>query len=166
MKSSFCRLSKIVFALIPALLVGCKPQRPQKQEQKDIGAGIAIPKPAPASPESRKEIAVTETLNANDHEKIRAAVEKTVAVRGKVHHVGGTAAGGVYFIIFQGNQRGQFVGIVKKENFTAVTEALGADLKPGLAGKTVELRGKMELYKDNTPQIVVSGGNQIRLVEE
>ena len=87
-------------------------------------------------------------------------------MRGKVHRVGGTSAGGVYFIIFQGNQRGQFVGIVKEENLAAVTTTLGAELKVALTSKTIELRGKMELYKDNTPQIVVEGANQIQLMKE
>ena len=34
-----------------------------------------------------------------------------------------------------------------------------------LTGKTVELRGEIILYKD-TPEIVVTGGNQIRVVED
>jgi endonuclease/exonuclease/phosphatase family metal-dependent hydrolase len=129
----------------------------------DVNAGLALLKAAPPSRESKKEIAVTATLNASDHEVIRAAVGKIVAVRGKVHDVGRTRTGSINFINFESNQRGQFVGIVKAENLAAVTETLGGELKATLTGKTVELRGEIILYKD-IPEIVVTGGNQIRVV--
>jgi hypothetical protein len=109
------------------------------------------------------EIAVTATMNASDHDAIRAAVGKIVAVRGKVHDVGKTRTGSINFLNFEGNQRGQFVGIVKGEDVAAVTEALGGELKAMLTGKTVELRGEIVSYKD-IPEIVVTGGNQIRVV--
>ena len=135
------------------------------QPRLDAAAGLALLKPALASPESKKEIAVTTTLNANDQDAIRAAVGKVVAVCGKVHDVGRTRTGSINFINFEGNQRGQFVGIVKGEYVAAVKEALGGELKAMLTGKTVELRGEIILYKD-TPEIVVTGGNQIRVVED
>lgn len=135
------------------------------QPKLDVNAGLALLKVAPRSPESQKEIAVTATLNASDHDAIRAAVGKVVAVRGKVHDVGRTRTGSINFLNFEGNQRGQFVGIVKGEDLAAVTEALGGALKATLTGKTVELRGQIILYKE-TPEIVVTGGNQIRVVED
>jgi endonuclease/exonuclease/phosphatase family metal-dependent hydrolase len=135
------------------------------QPKLDVNAGLALLKAAPPSPESKKEIVVTATLNANDHDAIRAAVGKTVAVRGKVHDVGRTRTGSINFINFVGNQRGQFVGIVKGEDVAVVTEALGGELKAVLTGKNVELRGEIVLYKD-IPEIVVTGGNQIRVVAD
>jgi endonuclease/exonuclease/phosphatase family metal-dependent hydrolase len=139
------------------------------QPKLDVNAGLALLKAAPASPESKKEIAVTATLNAGDHDAIRAAVGKIVAVRGKVHDVGRTRTGSINFLNFDGNQRGQFVGIVKGEDMAAVMEALGGELKARLTGKTVELRGELILYKGkdgDVPEIVVTGGNQIRVVED
>jgi endonuclease/exonuclease/phosphatase family metal-dependent hydrolase len=133
------------------------------QPKLDLNAGLALLKAAPPSPESKKEIAVTATMNTSDHDAIRAAVGKIVAVRGKVHDVGKTRTGSINFLNFEGNQRGQFVGIVKGEDVAAVTEALGGELKAMLTGKTVELRGEIVLYKD-IPEIVVTGGNQIRVV--
>jgi DNA/RNA endonuclease YhcR with UshA esterase domain len=133
------------------------------QPKLDLNAGLALLKAAPPSPESKKEIAVTATMNASDHDAIRAAVGKVVAVRGKVHDVGRTRTGSITFLNFEGNQRGQFVGIVKAENLAAVTETLGGELKATMTGKTVEVRGEIILYKD-IPEIVVTGGNQIRVV--
>lgn len=135
------------------------------QPRISAAAGLALLKAAPASPQTRENIAVTATLNANEHDAIRAAVGKSVAVRGRVQEVAKTRSGSITFINFEGNQRGQFVGIVKGENLAAVTETLGGELKAALTGKTVELRGEIVLYKD-IPEIVVSGGNQIRVVED
>ena len=135
------------------------------QPRFDTAAGLALLKAEPASPESKKEIVVTVRLEANNHDAIRAAAGKTVAVRGKVHDVGKTKTGSINFLNFEGNQRGQFVGIVKGEDMAAVTDALGGELKATLTGKTVELRGEIVLYKD-TPEIVVARGNQIRVVED
>lgn len=120
-------------------------------------------RPAIPSPSSAAPIDVTATLNANDDAGIRAAVGKVVSVKGKVMNIGKTRSGSMFFINFTGNQRGQFVGIVKKENYSDVVAALGSDLKTALAGKSIELRGEIVLYED-TPEIVVSGGEQIRLI--
>jgi len=114
--------------------------------------------------QDEKEIQVTATLQANDREAILAAVGKTVAVRGKVHDIGRTRSGSIRFINFTGNSRGQFVGIVKKENLDLVTASLGFDLKTALPGRTVELRGEIILYKD-IPEIIVTSGNQIWIFE-
>jgi endonuclease/exonuclease/phosphatase family metal-dependent hydrolase/DNA/RNA endonuclease YhcR with UshA esterase domain len=134
------------------------------QPRLDTAAGLALLKAAPASPAAKQEIPVTATLSANDHEAIRAAVGKIVAVRGKVHDVGKDRSG-VWFLNFDGNQRGQFKGFVNKGDVEAVMEALGGELKTRLTGKTVELRGEIVLYKE-IPEIVVNGGNQIRVVED
>ena len=130
----------------------------------DAAAGLALLKPAPAA-EPEQEMQVTATLKSDDHEAILAAVGKVVAVRGKVHDVGKTRSGSMQFINFTGNQRGEFVGIVKRENLEAVTEALGTALKPALTGKTVELRGEIVLYK-GVPEIIVTSGMQLRFLGE
>jgi DNA/RNA endonuclease YhcR with UshA esterase domain len=45
----------------------------------------------------------------------------------------------------------------------AVTEAVGADLKPVLNGKTVELRGEIVLY-NGVPEVIVTSGMQLRVL--
>ena len=88
-----------------------------------------------------------------------------VAFREEVHDIGKTRSGSMPFINFTGNQRGQFVGIVKHEHMEAVTRAIGADLKPALTGKTVELRGEVVLYK-GVPEIIVTNGMQLSVMVE
>ena len=142
------------------------------QSSLDVKEGFALLKKASASassssePESDEEIEVTKTLNATDHDAIRASVGKVVAIRGKVHDVGKTKTSSVNFINFNGIQRGQgqFVGIVKGEDLAAVTESLGGELKAMLTGKIVELRGEIILYK-NTPKILVTSGRHIKIVK-
>jgi endonuclease/exonuclease/phosphatase family metal-dependent hydrolase len=107
---------------------------------------------------------VDASFAANDHDAINAAVGKNVAVKGRVHDVTTTASGSIVFINFEGNARGQFVAIVRKEKVEALTAALGSDLKAFLTGKTVEIRGELVLYK-TTPEIVVTSAKQIKVVD-
>lgn len=116
------------------------------------------------APKPEKEIPVTATIESDDHEAFVLRLGKVVANRGKVHDVGKTRSGSMQFINFTGNQRGRFVGIVKRENLEAVTEALGGDPKSVLTGKDIELRGEIVLYK-GVPEIVVTSADQIRVRE-
>ncbi|MEI8108253.1 MAG: hypothetical protein WCI46_10575, partial [Verrucomicrobiota bacterium] len=61
-------------------------------------------------------------------------------------------------IIFRTSSR-----IVKEENFAAVRRGLGGELAGKLAGKRVELRGEVVLYKEKTPEIIVETASQIIL---
>lgn len=147
----------------PVILDLVIPQTPV-EETLDVNAGLKLLKSAPP-PEPEKEIVVTATLNADDQTGILASVGKVVAVRGKVHHVGKTRSGSIQFINFKKEEKGPFIGIVKRENLEAVEDALGGVLKSSLAGKTVELRGEIILYGE-IPEIVVSSGNQVRVIAE
>lgn len=124
----------------------------------DAARGVALLKeivvpPAPV---------VSETFNANDLDAIKGAVGKVAAVKGQVQKVASTSNNSIYFIDFAGNKRGGFVGIVRQNNYEAVAAAVGGDLRTGLVGKTVELRGSITLFKD-APQIVVTSPDQIKI---
>ena len=145
----------------PVVLDLVIPQTPA-EETLDVGAGLKLLKSAPPA-EPEKEIVVTATLNADDQAGILAAVGKTVAVRGKVNHVGKTRSGSIHFINFQKAEKGPFIGIVKRENLEAVEDSLGGPLKSSLTGKTVELRGEIILYGE-VPEIIVTSGSQMRVM--
>lgn len=147
----------------PVILDLVLPQTPV-EETLDVNAGLKLLKSAQPA-EREKEIAVTATLNADDQAGILAAVGKVVAVRGKVHRIGKTRSGSIQFINFQKQEKGPFIGIVKRENLEAVEDSLGGLLKSSLTGKTVELRGEIVLYGE-VPEIVISSGSQVRVVEE
>jgi endonuclease/exonuclease/phosphatase family metal-dependent hydrolase len=137
------------------------------QPKLDVAAGERtlqeigpIPETIPASAPAPK--LADGILSASDDAAIRAAVGQTAAVQGTVSRVGATESGSITFINFTGNDRGKFVAIVRKERLTDVAAAFGGDLQ-SLAGKTVEVHGTIELYR-NTPEIVVGQPDQLRAV--
>lgn len=113
-------------------------------------AAAKMPVPAPV------------TLEAGDTAGLIAAEGKPVTVKGRVEKVANTKTNSVYFINFAGVPRGGFVGIVKQDHYEAIVAALGGDLQAVLEGKTIELSGKVALYKD-APQVVITSPSQIRL---
>jgi endonuclease/exonuclease/phosphatase family metal-dependent hydrolase len=104
---------------------------------------------------------VAETLDANNLDALKAAVGKVAAVKGQVQKVSSTSNKSIYFIDFAGNRRGGFVGIVRQDKYDAVAAAFGGDLS-ALAGKTVQIRGPITVFKD-APQIVVNSPDQIKV---
>jgi DNA/RNA endonuclease YhcR with UshA esterase domain len=101
-------------------------------------------------------------LSTADDAAIRGAAGQIATVQGKVSRVGATDTGSITFINFSGNNRGNFVAIVRKERLPDITAAFGGSLQ-ALAGKTVEIRGTIELFR-NTPQIAIGQPDQIRVV--
>ena len=130
----------------------------------DLGAGLAM---VPgAAVEMGPAVKVEKTIRADDAGRIRGVVGETVAVRGTVERVSSFTpkfGGTIHFINFVGSPKGEFVGIVKEENFAAVRRGLGGELAGRLAGKRVELRGEVVLYKGETPEIIVETASQIVL---
>jgi endonuclease/exonuclease/phosphatase family metal-dependent hydrolase len=102
-------------------------------------------------------------LSATDDAAIRAAIGKNVTIRGKVSQVGATKTGTMTFINFEGNSRGQFVVIVKKDFLPGVAAVAGGDVG-SLVGKTVEVKGELILYKE-TPEIDLRTASDIRIVQ-
>lgn len=102
------------------------------------------------------------TLDATNTAGLLAADGNPVVVNGRVEKVGNTKNNSVYFINFAGVPRGGFVAIVKQDHHAVITEALGGELGAMLEGKTMELTGKIAIYKD-APQIIITSANQIRV---
>lgn len=102
------------------------------------------------------------TLDIADTAGLLAADGKPVIVKGRVEKVGNTKTNSVYFINFTGVPRGGFVGIVRQDHYAAITAALGGELATVLEGKTVEVSGKVAIYKD-APQVVITSASQLRV---
>ncbi len=117
----------------------------------------------PRAPDPPKEL--PGTLAATDGAALRSAVGHIATVRGKVSEIGATNSGSITFIDFEGTSRRKFTAIVRKENVRDVTTGHGGDLRAALVGKTVVMRGKLELYKE-TPQIEITKPDQITVVPE
>ncbi len=108
-----------------------------------------------------------ETMNVADTEALKAAVDKTVTVKGAVSRTAWSPRGSVLFVNFEGVSRDGFTAIVKKEDKDAVSK-FGEDASE-LVGKTVEITGKIILYKGRSdtekPEIEISKAEQIKVVE-
>ena len=134
-----------------------------KTQLSVAAAASMLPATAPAS--KAQSSPVSGTLRADDHAAIAAAAGQRVTVRGKVQNVGATPNGSIQFINFAGNDRGQFVAIVRKEHQDKVAAEFGGDLKAGLTGREVEITGEIVLF-NKTPQIAIAEGSQITVGDE
>jgi endonuclease/exonuclease/phosphatase family metal-dependent hydrolase len=102
-------------------------------------------------------------ISANDATAIAAAVGKNATIRGKVSQVGQTKTASMTFINFEGNSRTQFVAIVRKDHLATIAAQFGGKFD-SLAGKTIEVRGEVILYKA-TPEIELRAPEDIRVVD-
>jgi DNA/RNA endonuclease YhcR with UshA esterase domain len=100
-----------------------------------------------------------------DKDALGKSEGKEITVVGKVSRASWISSGTIMFINFEGNQRGDFVGIVKKENKETLDKAFEGDMAKALTGKKVTLTGKVLKYKD-TPQIEVTKAEQVVVEKE
>jgi endonuclease/exonuclease/phosphatase family metal-dependent hydrolase len=125
-------------------------------------ANAELDVPLPVTPEKP---VLPGTLNATDDASIRGAVGKIAAVRGKVAKVAASNTGSITFIDFEGGDRKRFTAIVRRDRLGDVSAPFGGDLAAGLTGKTVEIRGAVELYRQ-TPEIVLTQADQIAVIPD
>ena len=130
------------------------------QPKLDVAAGENELRNAPPLPAPKL---VEGVLQSSDDEGLRAAKGQIVKVQGKISRISSTDTGSITFINFSGNGRGQFVVIVRKDRLPDIAAAVGGDLQ-SLAGKTVEIQGTVEFFK-NAPQIAVAKPEQLRVLE-
>jgi RecJ-like exonuclease len=99
-------------------------------------------------------------VQATAVDELKAAAGQTVIVEGKVTRIGATSAGGITFINMAPGANA-FVAVVFKAHYEAFPN--GFD---GYKDKTLQVTGKLVLYKDTTPQIEVSSPDQIKVVAD
>lgn len=115
--------------------------------------------PAPATPAA----AVAKVVDSTNAEELKASVNQTVTVKGKVSKATdwdgrGNPEKGINFINLEGNQFTLLVFAADYGKFSARPAVLYKD-------KTIEVTGKLELRKDKL-QIKATGPEQIKIVEE
>ena len=101
-------------------------------------------------------------IDATDKSAIEAAMPHEVAVAGNISDI--KSAESVTSINFKGTDKSQFYAVVLQRNREAVEKVYGEGLK-SLAGKAVEVTGKLVEYRDR-PEIVVSSAEQIVVTGE
>ena len=91
-------------------------------------------------------------------DEIKAEAGKTVTVEGKVTRIGSTEGGGITFINMATGANA-FVAVVFKSSAAQFPEGFDK-----YKGQTLQVTGKVEIYKETTPQIVVKTADQIVIV--
>jgi DNA/RNA endonuclease YhcR with UshA esterase domain len=99
-------------------------------------------------------------VQATAAEELKALAGQMATVEGKVTRIGATSAGGITFINMGGGANG-FVAVVFKSNYGAFPNGFDE-----YKGKTLQVTGKLELFKETTPQIVVKSPDQIKVVAD
>ena len=99
-------------------------------------------------------------IDVADKQAVQAAMAHDVVVKGKVSDIKNTDS--VTTIVLEGTEKSQFNSVVLQRNREAVEKVHGDGLK-SLAGKQVQIKGAIALYRDK-PQIVVSRPEQISIV--
>lgn len=102
-----------------------------------------------------------EPLPASDVEGLRNHVGQQVVVRGTIANIGQTGQGDITFLNFDARPREGFVAVVFHSQYTGEIESLREFL-----GKTVEVTGRLEIYRENQPQIRVRSPEQIVVTED
>lgn len=120
--------------------------------------GIVLPiVPSIATAQPAKEAPAPPRVRANDSRTLRASVGKTVTIYGKVSRTGKSSSGH-NFLNFSG---AEVTVACLKDDVAKFTDGAPADVYDG---KTVEVTGKVELFKGK-PQIKLTSPEQIKLVE-
>lgn len=119
-----------------------------------VAAGSLRAQEATPTPEPPPVVPAAET------DAIKALAGRDATVEGRITRIGSTEAGGIKFINFAGVGSGGFVAVVFKSNYAAFPDGFDA-----YQGALVRLTGKVEIYKETTPQIVVRSPAQITVVE-
>jgi len=102
-----------------------------------------------------------ETIEATDTERLRGAAGNEVVVVGVLSGSGSISGGGITFLNFKGVERGGFKAVVYSKSYPAFPEGFEKFMK-----QKVRLKGRIELYKSTSPQIIISSPDQIEIVQE
>ncbi len=98
-------------------------------------------------------------VSANAREELVGLAGKTVTVEGKAR-VGSTSGGGITFFNMASGPDA-FKAVAFKAAAAAFPEGFDK-----YNGKTLRVTGKIELFKETTPQIVISAPDQIEIVAD
>jgi len=127
-----------------------------------LSSAVAQDKPA-SQPATQPAPAPAQTFQASEADAIKGAVDKTATVHGTVSRTAWSPRGSVLFINFKDVDRDGFTAIVRKDNKDAVKDF--GDDAADLVGKTVDITGKIILYRDK-PEIEISKAEQIKIAAE
>jgi DNA/RNA endonuclease YhcR with UshA esterase domain len=104
-------------------------------------------------------------LASGDTPALQAAEGQEAVVYGVVRSADWVSSGAVLILRFADTSEDGYTGVVFRDNAPAIERKMGGDLGDILPGRTVELRGRIALYRER-PQTVIRDARQITLLDE
>ena len=124
---------------------------------------VAAPTTAPApGPTTAPTTAPAVRLDAGDADGLKAHLGKVVTVTGTVTRAELSQTRKVFRITFKEAGTSGFNAVIFDRNLRAFEEGFGKDLGAAMTGKTVEVTGKLEEYREK-PQVVLREPAQLRV---
>lgn len=106
-----------------------------------------------------------EKIPAGDRKTLLALAGHKARVIGRVSRIGALPDGRITFINFEGNERQDFVAIVREGSLPALKKQFPDGLDQALNGREVTVEGLVTLFRD-TPQIEIENPAQISVAPE
>lgn len=142
-----------LFAFFAPLVLIFAPLAPAEEKPTEAAEAAEPAKDsAPVAPQTEKIV-----LKSTDRDGLKAAIDKTATVTGKVQRAN-PWDGGITFL----NLEGGFTVVCFKKNygkFPSPPDQLYA------RGKTIEVTGKVRLHKDR-PEIEITGPDQVKVIAD
>ncbi|MFV0337771.1 MAG: hypothetical protein ACK5LK_05960 [Chthoniobacterales bacterium] len=99
-------------------------------------------------------------LDATDLTTLRDHADTEVVVEGFVTEIGRTKSNSITFINIGLPKKEGFVALIYEKDYSAFPEAFNIYEK-----KKVRVKGMLKLYRNETPQVVMTSPEQIEIVE-
>lgn len=126
-------------------------------EGKGAWALAGDPQRATAAPANKGEFVAT------DRAGLLGGAGHPARVTGRIAKIAALPSGRITFVDFEGNQQGDFVGVIRSDFLPLFHEQFPDGLEKALAGKNVTVEGVITLYR-NTPQIELQRPAQIQIL--
>jgi DNA/RNA endonuclease YhcR with UshA esterase domain len=105
----------------------------------------------------------SQALTAADTSRLRDLAGESVTVRGTISRIGWLKDYSITFLNFDGNARGDFVCIIRKEDLSKISASLPGKNLTSLIGQPIQVSGPITLHR-STPQIELASPDQIKLL--
>lgn len=102
-----------------------------------------------------------EVVDATDLDAIRAKVGMDATVEGLVRDIGTTKDSSITFVNIGMPKKGGFVALVFQKDYAAFPDGFDR-----YRNQKVRVKGRVKLYRSETPQIILTSSDQIEIVPE
>jgi DNA/RNA endonuclease YhcR with UshA esterase domain len=124
---------------------------------------VVVAEDAPTTAPATTEPAAV--ISAGDKDALATHMNNEATVEGVISDAKWSASGKVFLIKFKDTEASQFQAVVFEKNKEALEKAFDADPSKALEGAKVQVKGKLQTYREH-PEIIVDKPEQITVVEK